>query len=163
MPAWGDGGTHRRRELPASNTCRRESQRPHCKWILDISSQSWSRTSGCHKRWCCAHFCRTLWSWDGQVSSAKSWHNHAEEAFTELWRELQRSFGFQITLPRPLPEVQDTGVPACTHLSELGEHQFISLGPWTQMGLREEGESLDRIIPNLLLWILPFLFIYLFI
>lgn len=95
------------------------------------------------------HFCRMLWSWDGQVLSPKSWHRlHAEEAFIDLWRELQRSFGFQITLPRPLPKLQDTGVSVCTHLSEPGEHQFISLGPWTQMGLREEGESLDRILAN---------------
>lgn len=41
-----------RGELPASKTWRRESQRvPRYKWILDISSRSWSRTSGCHKRW----------------------------------------------------------------------------------------------------------------
>lgn len=53
-----------------------------------------------------------------------------------------------MTLPRALPEVQDTGVSACTHLSELGEPHLISLGPWTQVGLREEGETLTGYLPT---------------
>lgn len=41
-------------------------QRPHYKWIWDISSQGWSRTSGCHKRWW-LHLSAER-SWGGQVS-----------------------------------------------------------------------------------------------
>lgn len=37
--------------LPARHGEESPQRVPRYKWILDISSRSWSRTSGCHKRW----------------------------------------------------------------------------------------------------------------
>lgn len=119
--------------------------------------------------------------WPGLISRVMASGSHrlpAEEAFTELWIELQRSFGFQITLPRPLPEVQDAGAPACTHLSELGWKSVHFPGPMDTDGTERESRISGQDNSQLSLsskskiylwfwrfpkWIPPFLFIYLLI